>query len=153
MWRESYLLPTWAWKITCWRFEWMFQSSSGRTGSLHQQLLVVQYSGLLTVNRVVVLLRILHYSRLLRHPPSQACCCSHLTHPSHIGYHHQWSLFLLLSLVWAAHVGCFLFRWGRIVADKFHRVISYFRYLEYWMFINFTLRALWYKMVHITFKW
>ena len=53
------------------------------------------------------------------------------THLSHIGYHLQWSLFLLLSLVWAAHVGCFLFRWGRIVADKFHRVISYFRYLEY----------------------
>ena len=25
-WREGYLLPTWAQKITCWRFNWMFQS-------------------------------------------------------------------------------------------------------------------------------
>ena len=81
---------------------------------------------------------------------SCSCMPDVLSHPSHIGYHHQWSLFLLLSLVWAAHVGCFLCRWGRIVADKFHQVISY---LEYWMFINFTLRALSYKMVHITFKW
>ena len=27
---ESYLLPTWAGKITYWHFDWMFQSSSGR---------------------------------------------------------------------------------------------------------------------------
>ena len=29
-WREGYLLPTWAWKITCQHFDWMLQSSSGQ---------------------------------------------------------------------------------------------------------------------------
>ena len=29
-WRESYLLSTWVWKITCRRFDWMLQSSSIR---------------------------------------------------------------------------------------------------------------------------
>ena len=29
-WREGYLLPTWAQKITCWHFDWMLQSSSGQ---------------------------------------------------------------------------------------------------------------------------
>ena len=29
-WREGYLVPTWAWKITCRRFDWMFQLSSGQ---------------------------------------------------------------------------------------------------------------------------
>ena len=43
-----------------------------------------------------------------------------LTHPSHIGYHHHWSLLLLLSLVWA--VCCFLWRQGRGIADEVCRI-------------------------------
>ena len=39
-----------------------------------------------------------------------------LTHPSHIGYHHQRSL--LLFLLWAAYVCCFLCGWGRGIADE-----------------------------------
>ena len=179
MWRESYLLPTWAWKITCWRFKWTFQSSSGCTGSLsptapggpirwspysesgggsavYTPLQPTSLSSPLSGMHIVVpsvSSPVSVWSPRCRLGRSCSCTPDVLSHPSHIGYHHQWSLFLLLSLVWAAHVGCFLCRWGRIVADKFHRVISYFRYLEYWMFINFTLRALSYKMVHITFKW
>ena len=30
VWREAYLVPTWAWKITCRRFNWMLLLSSGR---------------------------------------------------------------------------------------------------------------------------
>ena len=39
-----------------------------------------------------------------------------LTHPSHVGYHHQRSLLLLLF--WAAYVCCFLCGWGRGIADE-----------------------------------
>jgi len=45
-----------------------------------------------------------------------------LTHPSHIGYHHQWSLLLLLSIIQAACVCCFLCGWDQSVADKVCRV-------------------------------
>ena len=41
-----------------------------------------------------------------------------LTLLSHIGYHHQWSLLLLLSLIWAACVCCFLCGRGRAIADE-----------------------------------
>ena len=42
------------------------------------------------------------------------------THPCHIGYRHQWSLLLLL--ITAARVCCFLCGWGRSIADKVCRV-------------------------------
>ena len=45
-----------------------------------------------------------------------------LTHPSYIGYHHQWSLLLLLSLIWVACVCCFLCGWGRGIADEGRRI-------------------------------
>ena len=45
-----------------------------------------------------------------------------LTHPSHIGYHHQLSPLLLLFLITAAHVCCFLCGWGRSIAGKVYRV-------------------------------
>ena len=44
------------------------------------------------------------------------------THPSHIGYHHQWCPLLLLFLIMAACVCCFLCGWSRSVADKVCRV-------------------------------
>ena len=37
---------------------------------------------------------------------------------SYIGYHHQWSLLLLLSLVWVARICCFLCGRGRGIADE-----------------------------------
>ena len=41
-WREGYLLPTWARKITCQRFDWMLQSPSGwkemTTGAFSQNV-------------------------------------------------------------------------------------------------------------------
>ena len=46
-----------------------------------------------------------------------------LTHPSHIGYHHQWSPLLLLLVITAACVCCVLCGWGRSIADKVCRVI------------------------------
>ena len=45
-------------------------------------------------------------------------------HPSHVWYYHQWSLLLLLFLVWAAYVCCFLCGWDRSIADEVHRVLS-----------------------------
>ena len=136
-------------------------------GLLHQQLLssvMIQYSGFLPVDGVVVLPCMVH--RLLHHYPLASVpsasslvfvwsvpdvdlaaaagdtiylllCILHLsqhwaesplrlkdysdleppanmpdvlTYPSHIRYHHQWSLLFLLFLVWAACVCCFL--WG-----------------------------------------
>ena len=45
-----------------------------------------------------------------------------LTHPSHIGYHHQWSLLLLLSPVTGGCVCCFLCVLDRSIADKVCRI-------------------------------
>ena len=44
-------------------------------------------------------------------------------HPSHVWYYHQWSLLLLLFLVWAAYVCCFLCGWDRSIADEVRRVL------------------------------
>ena len=46
------------------------------------------------------------------------------THPSHIRYHYQWSLLLLLSLVWAACIYSFLCGWGRGIADEVRRITT-----------------------------
>ena len=45
-----------------------------------------------------------------------------LTHPSHIGYYHQWSLLLLLSPVTGAYVCCFLCALDKSIADKVCRI-------------------------------
>ena len=54
-----------------------------------------------------------------------------LIHPSHIEYHYQWSLLILLSLVWAACICCFLCGWGRGIADEVCRMSILFEDSSY----------------------